>query len=762
MKDYGRLESIQVKLNKWRQESRDPNFTQYLNQMQITLDKQCASARYLDQELDQKYRQYLQYFRTGYPTQSGEQSGVFSNGGINGSLLESIREKINRLKQESQDPNFTEYLEKMQTVLDNQNSSALNLEQEIDSKHEQYLQLFPQQVQQQFVQAQQVPQWVNAPAPKKKNSVEYKIGADVFCVIGILFILIAFVMMGINYMGDLFKGVCLYGVSGALILVSELILRRRADKLSQAVTGLGICSLYATTMINCVLWENFNSLIAAVITVVITVLAIFISRKKDSVILKLISFLGCYISFWPASGLGNNVDFAVLTVVLFATGIVSVLVPVKKHELGVHITHLITNTVFALAFTYRGWYFDTDMRLCCLFMLSNILLIGLIFKAMIKCVHKKMENGANYSDLDYAVLYSIMLFLQSVSFVLCVYGVKDSYFKVDFNWSNEIWGHICMLSYIVLALVMFAVFAKSAYKWVQYYAIVIVAFFTYGMWGEDASFVISILAIFIVTKILARLKALRVGDVVITSITAFITLFYLDSDEWYIYAFVAAFALSILALKYFKVFHQTMITCIVVLFVTNRMWEISLLSSVIVGVLFLFLLIFNHVRFWRDKNQKVYNGINVALMAVSSVGALYAQDYLNSIILALLGTAVIVLAFREQYEMEFKGKYLLLAIFWTYMVFASGIKLSVIVSSIIMVIAILCVIVGFVAKQKPVRVYGLILSMVISFKIMFYDFSSTPIMERMLLFFVVGVIILAISCIYIVLEKKMTGRGETL
>lgn len=768
MKDYGRLENIQDKLNRMRRESRDPNFTQYLNQMQTVLDRQSGSARYLEQDIDQKYKQYLQYFpvaQLGQPT-AGE--AVSRPGAAAGGRLENIQQKLNKLRQESGDPNFTQYLEQMQTVLNNQTQSAMCLEQDIDSKYEQYLQYFPnvqpQPVMQpeQPVQAQPISQGASLAAPKRQTSMEFKIGADVFCVIGILFILIALVMMGINYMGDLFKGVCLYVIAGVLILVSELILCKRAEKLSHGITGLGICGLFASTMINSVLWENFNNIVAAVITVGVTLLAVLISRKKDSVILKVISFLGCYISFWPASGLGSNVDFAVLTAVLFAVGIVSVLVPAKKNELGVHITHLVTNTVFTLSFAFRGWYYDTDMRLCCLFVLSNILLIGLNFNAMMKCVQKKKEAGVYCSETDFVVVYGIMLFLQSVAYVACTASVIDAAYEMNWGMEGEVWRHICMAMYLIPALVVFLLFIKKQIKWVQYYAVIITAFMAYVIYGSETESVICILSIFIVTKLLSRVKALRVGDIVVTSVTALVSLGYIGGEEWYSVAFLTAFVLSVLTLCYYKVFHQTIITFVTVFFMMSKMWGMSLMPSAIVGVLFLFLLIFNHVKFLRDKWQKVYNYINLVMMALWNLSALFVQDYFNSAILALLGTAVIVLVFRKKYEMGFEQKYLFLMMFWTYMALTSGIEMAVIISSIMMVIAILSVIIGFVSKQKAVRVYGLILSILVSLKIMFYDFYSTPIMERMLLFFVVGVIILAISCIYIILEKKMANRGETL
>lgn len=689
--------------------------------------------------------------------------------------LENIQEKLNKMRQESKDPNFTQYLNQMQTVLDKQYASAVYLEREIDQKYKQYLQLFPasqtktepQPVQpvpnvpvQQAVLQQPLPAWAYPPAPQKKSSMEFKIGADIFSVIGILFILSAFVMLGINYMGDLFKGLSFYVVSGALILISELILRRRAEKLSFAITGLGICGLYGATIINCVFWENFNNITAAAVTVGISVFAVLISRKKDSGILKIISFLGGYIVLWPAGGQGGDLEFAVLTAVFLGINAVSLLMPVKKHEMGVLVTHLVMNTLFSLLYGCRAWFFSTNKILVCLFFLCNILLSGFLFLRMEKGVQKRQKMGIPCSKTDYAVLYGIMLFIQSSAFALGTMAVA-AWEKDILGISAEIWRHIGMGAYLIPALLLFLCFAKSNLKWIQYYAAVLTAFVSYAVLGNGTERVVCVLSIFIISKLLSGIKALRVGDVVITSVTAVFSLFYLGSSNWYGAAFALAFLLSVLTLRYYKVFQQMIITFVVMVFISCKLWEIALLPAIMTGVLFLFLFLFNQVRIWRDKHRKVYNVYNLIIMGLWCLIALYVQDFLNSGIMVLLGTGVIVLMFCRRYEMEWKEKNLFLVMFWTYMTFTAGCRM-IVVSSILMGIAILSVMIGFAFKQKGVRVYGLVLSVLVSLKILFYDFSTVPMEERMLLFFVVGVIILAISCIYIILEKKIENRGEKL
>ena len=58
----------------------------------------------------------------------------------------------------------------------------------------------PQAAQSSFAQpVQGAPAWQPA-SPQKKNSMEFTIGAGLLSVVGVVFVLVAFVMLGITYM----------------------------------------------------------------------------------------------------------------------------------------------------------------------------------------------------------------------------------------------------------------------------------------------------------------------------------------------------------------------------------------------------------------------------------------------------------------------------------------------------------------------------------------------------------------------------------
>lgn len=157
--------------------------------------------------------------------------------------------------------------------------------------------------------------------------------------------------------------------------------------------------------------------------------------------------------------------------------------------------------------------------------------------------------------------------------------------------------------------------------------------------------------------------------------------------------------------------------------------------------------------------QKIYNYGNLGYMLFWCFASMSSPSPLNCAILAVLGTAVVVLAFQPLFGMDFRWKYLFMVMFWTYMAVISDAGVSLVTSSILMAVAIGSVIIGFALKRKAVRIYGLALSILVCMKVLFLDFMGTPLREKMLLFLIIGVIILAISCIYIILEKKMSDGG---
>lgn len=75
-------------------------------------------------------------------------------------------------------------------------------------------------------------------------------------------------------------------------------------------------------------------------------------------------------------------------------------------------------------------------------------------------------------------------------------------------------------------------------------------------------------------------------------------------------------------------------------------------------------------------------------------------------------------------------------------------------SILLMVIALGCVGFGFRRRDKLERACGLTVAFFVCLKLALYDFREVELLYRMIVFMVVGVLLLGISLIYILLEKK--------
>lgn len=633
------------------------------------------------------------------------------------------------------------------------------------------------------------PQKVQQP-PAKKN-MEFAIGAGLLSVVGVLFVLIAFVMLGLTYMSGMVKGMCLYAIALVVLIVSELILTKKMPKFAVGITGLGICGLYLSTMLNYLYLQNFNGFVAMAIAVLVSVLAVFISRKKDSGTIKIISFIGCYICIFPVGepflGVENwdsssVMHLIVTTVILFLVNLMTLLLPVKKNQTVVHIVHLIANSLFSVVFAITATLFMEDECYYVLFfLLAAVLTQGIIFyKAEKPYFDAKVMSGA---EIGVVVTYLI------TTVILLVTLMIESF--VVLAVENQIVVHIMNVILLLICGVLFFMFRKSRMKWVQYWIGSAFALVLYWMGGLFVKIGCSwsgnvyegtefewhwwklgiVLGIFLVSKLLSRVKELRVSELLITVYVALqaITVFAKLDLDWYgrvvdqqevIQNFVAsicylsAFLLSTIALHYWKSVYEEIIVVVFLAFVLLNINNI-MTPALLMGILFMAVVGFNSIEFCRDANIRICNYINLGLAACLYLWIVLADDHVLYMIMLLLGISFMVLTFRKKYGMNFKIKNLIFVLFLCYMTLIWEMPLPVMKSIILMLIAIAAVVAGFIIKEKKLRITGLSLTLVVCGKIVLYDFAGLQNTEKMVLFLCVGLIALAISGIYIALEKKI-------
>lgn len=511
--------------------------------------------------------------------------------------LEALRDRVYELKGVSRDPYFTEYLVNLQERIIKEKHAVDLLYDELERKYKFYLERQEKLEQESLVSAEnaeplertEVPVVerpnVDALLPKtvetKKNS-EFTVGIVAFSVVGVMFLLVAFAMLGAYFMNSFAKGMSLYAIALIICIFSELLIRRKSEKLSRVLTILGLAGIHVSTYINTYKMFNMHEIVAGVLVVLTTLLAIGADklRRKDA------------------------------------------------------------------------WRFDG------------------------------ISVGAYYL------------------FVMASY------------W-------------------LFAMQELNVWK-----------------------SVITVVALTILTKLLSRNKLIRPLDAVLTAVVTILA--WSESGEVYGYVLLAVLLLSVGFIRYWHIYYQCVVTVATVLFMVFTV-ESEIVLTLIVAVLWLFMLLFNHVKGLQGKDIAIYNYIIVIMQFFSFLFVMFAdyQDYrILYFVLTFLGGGFTYFMCQERYYLPEKARGLALAIFGSYMVLVAEFTYPITSSILLMMIGLACIAGGFVFSDKKTRIYGLVMALIVCFKITLSDFSGGDELQRMILFFAAGVVALLISGIYIILEKK--------
>ncbi len=659
---------------------------------------------------------------------------------------------VRRLIAESKDMYYAQFLTQLLYRFRQDQVTKEYVMEEINRTYPQYL----QRIGQGMSEGQAV--------PKEKKNMEFAVGAWVFGVIGALFVLIAFVMLGVTYMNSFVKGMILYMIAAVVLLASELAVAKKMPRFSYVLTGLGISGLFLTTMINVAYLENFGPLIGGIVCAGIFVLTLFLGKRKETNILHFFNFLGCYLCVFPiweaVSGEWNEpvfqrtesligpvtIYFIAIVAVIFFINLLSTVMYGKKNQSVIHILHQCANTVLTIAFSFVGLDSGIELFIVLIFIATALLMQGINLKLNIRSREKK---GIKVESTGANITYIVNCVLLLAFFVLmCLFSEYD------------IRLHIAVGVLAAVETVLFVLFRRNWLKWVSYESACFTVLAVYGLMAgrEKYSYDVAIgatIVIFLVTKILARCKKIYTGDMVITLVMTGWTLFsFGQADLMYALILFGTFLIGLFVEKNWKSLYEELLVLLVCGFVLlNFMNELT--PVILVCVFMTGFFGFNSVSFFWDKYTKVYNYINLGILGVLYVVAPFVVSDIAMFILIVLGCGFLLFAFTEKYGMDFRIKSILFVLFLCYMVIVWKLPLRVFKSILLMVVAVAAVVAGFIRRERKLRITGLVLSLAVCGKLILYDFPGAATLEKIILFLVSGAIVLAISGVYIALEKKM-------
>lgn len=691
-------------------------------------------------------------------------------------IYERLRERIGQLKAESRDPFFTEYLGKFDQRLIQEKYQLDLLEQELEKSCRMYEKrmasagAMPQAQPQATPQMMPQPQTQAAPqmmppqpymlqaAPRPQKNHEFTIGINVFGTIGVLFVLAALILLGINYMGSLVRELGLY-VAGLLVWgIAEFVLKKKSQTLSMIFASLGIGCLYVTTMVNFLYLHNFNGLVTILITTLITVVVMFVSRKKDAGILRIICIGACMISFLMMdTHMVTDMELLIYMVMIVMVQLLGIFLPVKKWAYGIAVGQLAGAAAFAWFFAIGTISPESVMELRALYVIGFLVVSMLLME--LAAWRMPSESGNQRQGIYIA--FGIGAVLLVWAYRWCAIG--------EFDWCHgpysdiEIWIRLAVMAAIVVMGIVFFFLTKHSgnLRWMQGYFVGGAALLLLGFGADErlsVTITLSVLVIFY--KLLTyRHEQLRVAGAVITSWTVLATLIYYNSV--YGYVLLGVLLLSFVLMNHWQTFYELLITIATVLYIVLAL-DNDLVLPLVIAVMWLASMLFNYVKRFSGRGIMGFNCTMLVMEISCYLGLISLQSFDTVIIyfiLTVLGLGIIFFTFQPRFHIPGNWRDFVIAGFLTYMVLVTRFELRITSSILLMIVGLFGIIVGFVQRDRKLRIYGLVLCMLMCFKIALFDFQAES-LQRIILFMATGVVALVISGIYALMEKKYIKAEE--
>lgn len=606
------------------------------------------------------------------------------NPSIHQDRIEALRQRIEQLKKESLDYQFNQYLDQVLRQLQSTEESINKAERHLEQSYQLYMrrnglklentvsqiQPQPQSDVQQPIQPQpamqpqtapvqpqpvmqpqpapvqsrptmqqpiqpQMPIWnqpnVSATMPQNSGegvqngkTLEYKFGTVVLGIVGILFILIAFVSFGLQYMSTTLQGIIFYVLGIAIFAFSELFLSRRLEKFSYFLSGLGIAGLYITTILNYLYLKIFPSYVALVITLFITAFFFWLSYKKNSGMIRIICLLGCYISLVPIGDLKNLYEFAIPAIIIFVLNLAGFLCPLKVRNAVIDYVQYACTVPLVIFMGHLLYVSGLQMWPLYILVCANIFTLHLI------CMK-------NTELVSYRVLY-ILGNIVFAGILLYVGNHED--------WM--IWGIVAVA---VMCALFMSLYRKTKLCFAPY--ILAAGYAILAFWLDENEFRLLLcgLIVFILNRLLAIFKkGFALTDAVYTMIAVWCVCLAARNDEVRIlgYVFACAILVGAFFVKQYKNYHlYTAVSFAWLFLLTERMYP--LICSVLICILAATMIGGGFMK--KDKPIRIYGLCLLIFVALKLVGYDFkeAEALTRIVIFLVVGLVILGVSFLYIY-----------------------------------------------------------------------------------------------------------------
>ncbi len=641
-----------------------------------------------------------------------------------------------------------------------------------------------QAVQQQAAQIQQPvqPQQVNMVRPvqpasrettPKKPGAEYAVGGVVLSILGTMLILTGFIMLAVNFFDSFWQGMTLYAVCGVLIAISELLIKRLVKKLSFVFTSLGIAGLFVVTLVNHYALHMFNFWIAMVLVLVFSALTVTFARFKKELLFNIIGYVSVYVSFGLIASIDSPAKLYSLFGLVLLQSALWIFLPADNYTFVFSIINSFGTFIYLMATIFvwnsageagEGFVNSHPVRIIFIAASFIVLLLGYTISG-IRIYSENSRISENGRKNNHA--FATSLFLTST--VLHVFVNQYYYGRLYDNLRKNMTASFSVLAFLLLggAAVWFLWKKKSELWQFVLYSITFASFLCLQNITAKPITAAGMAVLLIASALLCRFighPGLRILDMMLKVLYSIVGIYIASQNGTgaenfiLIFGFVATIAIG----SGFLIPSHIILTGALI-YCTCRLGTYKLWLILISGILMLAVFVYHNVKWLKHKRILVFDIFALATLVIV-LGFLnhsfYSHDMITQLIVFCFGLAIIVQYLQKSYGMFFAGNMMPIAMYLSYYVLVLRIKDGFVTSAILMGVALVCVTLGFLMKQKAIRIYGLVLSMFVCLKLVFFDFAGAASLVKTIMYFVVGIIALTIAGVYIVMEMKLNKKSN--
>jgi len=607
-------------------------------------------------------------------------------------------------------------------------------------------------------------------APK----AEYAVGAIVMSVLGAVFLLTGLVYFAVNFLDTFMQGMVMYLICIGVLVVSELVIRRIIVKLSSVFTAIGISGLFLTTVVNYRALENISLPVCAFILGLCAVLVCLFGYYRKS---RLYSAIGFFAAFASSAAIGSDstpVQYLVITLGTLLISCMWMIFPVDNQYRFADTFMLIAEFIYFLLGAGFRIDYDDDLTITickyvfilCSWFVSQFIYFNTARRNILD------ENAGTGTSIANKVIIGIAGFLYVI--YLCGGVLFSDFDEIIILFAGIFLYLACVVPAVIFALKLYEDRNRS---WFTFYILIHVTgligcISTQNGYAMAIVFALHALAGRILTSKIPNDNGLKITDVLVQVSAGFLLVFTSGLFEpaagefaFEMYFVCAVLTAAFIAEVFISSGYKNVVRVISVFAITVGVMTVfipdALRAVCGMGIILGFTCLINFLDRNDHSGERIFNWFAIAMEAILLIMAAITNnsyefgDGLVYIIGLLFGLCFTILMLNRDYGMPFSEKYIIIPAYLTLAFIISPLNKAFLLSIILMAVAVASVVFGFVLKEKAIRVYGLVLSIIVCAKIAFIDFVTLgDVKSKTVMYIMVGAFALLIGTIYMVLESR--------